>query len=153
MVISNRLKRAAEHVLKLIRELELQINAKASDDDLLRLYRTIELYVHTLPCGCGQPSKDKDNFGIVGVVHPTLSESLSSGSNYQMNTLDEKRNKKIIHNLETLKGWVTSEIDFDETKRADVIKQLHKIPQALKRLAMNVNNSSIYLVFFKFSLI
>lgn len=141
MVLSNRLKHAADYMLKLVREFELSLNSKASEDVLMRLYRTMEIYVHTLPCGCGHPTSDKENFGILGVVHPTLSESLSSSKYFQMNTLDEKRHKKIIHNLETLKGWITSEIDFDETKQSEIVKQLHKIPRALKRLANDVNIS------------
>jgi hypothetical protein len=127
-------------MLKLVREFELNLNSKASEDVLMRLYRTMEIYVHTLPCGCGHPTSDKEDFGIVGAVHPTLSESLGSTKSSRTNTLDEKRHKKILHNLETLKGWITSEIELDGTKQSEIVKQLYKIPRSLKRLAMDVNN-------------
>jgi len=141
MIVSNRLKHASDHMLKLIREFELNLNSKASDDILMRLYRTMEVYVHTLPCGCGHPTSDEEDFGILGIVHPTLSESLKATKSVRMNTLDEKRQKKILHNLETLKGWITTDIQFDETNQSEIVKQLHKIPRALKQLANDVNIS------------
>ncbi|CAF3717062.1 unnamed protein product [Rotaria sordida] len=142
MTLSNRLKNAADNMFKLIREFESNINSQISNEILMQQYRKMEEYVHTLPCGCGQKKPAVNNFGITGGVHATLSEVLNfSLSNLQMNALDEKRRKKIFHNLESLKNWITKDVDFDETKRFEIVKQLYKIARALRQLAFDVQPS------------
>ncbi|CAF4563953.1 unnamed protein product [Rotaria sp. Silwood2] len=142
MTLTNRLKNAADYMFKLIREFEFNINSKASDDILMQQYKKIEEYLHTLPCGCGQQKTNATNFGITGGVHATLSEVLNfSMPSLRMNSLDEKRRKKIFHNLESLKGWITKDIDFDETKRFEIVKVLYKIARALRQLAFDVQPS------------
>ncbi|CAF3351971.1 unnamed protein product [Rotaria sp. Silwood1] len=143
MTLSNRLKNAADYMFKLIREFEFNINSKLSDEILIEQYRKMEEYVHTLPCGCGQQkTTTNNNFNITGGVHATLSEVLNfSLPNLRMNSLDEKRRKKILHNLELLKSWITKDVDFDETKRFEIIKKLYKIARALRRMAFDVQPS------------
>jgi len=125
--------------LKLIREFELNINSKVSNDIIIELYRKMEQYIYTLPCGCGE---EASNHGVTGLVHPTLPELLNAPRfTARMNKLDEKRQKKILHNLESLKGWISKDIDFDEEKQFETVKQLHKIARALKQLAIDVKRS------------
>ena len=116
------------------------MHKNSSQDVLLQIYRQIEHYVHTFPCGCGElTTLSEDNYGRIGLVHPTLSEVLKAPKlTLRMNALDEKRQKKIAHNLESLKGWITSEIQFDQIDRVELIKQLMKIPRALQQLAVDV---------------
>ena len=121
--------------MKLIRDLEIQLNKKSAEDVLLQFYRKIEHYVHTIPCGCGQSTND----GLAGAVHLSLSELLLTPRwSIRTNPLDEKRHKKIVHNLETIKGWITSEIQFDQIDQVELIKQLNKIPRTLQQLALDV---------------
>lgn len=102
-------------------------------------YHKIEHYVHTLPCGCGKQSSSNENFGLTPVVHPTLSEYLNTTqSNIKMNSLDYKRRKKLLHNIDSLKGWISKEVDFDETKRFEIVKQLTKIARAFRQMAIDV---------------
>ena len=119
--------------MKLIREFELHVNKKSSDEILLQFYRKIEHYVHTFPCGCGQLT----NVGLVSVVHPTLAEWLMTPPRWstRMNSLDEKRQQKIIHHLETMKSWAPSDMQSDRT---EFLEQLKKIPHTLRQLALDV---------------
>jgi hypothetical protein len=101
----------------------------------------MEEYIHTLPCGCEELRSINDEHGLMNVVHLTLSDFLSSPKlNTRMNALDEKRRKKILYYLEALKNWISTEVDFDEAKRYEIVKELHKIARALKQLAIDVNN-------------
>ncbi|CAF1117580.1 unnamed protein product [Adineta ricciae] len=132
MILSNRLKRAAVHISHLIREFELNINSKVSSDVLLENYQQMEQYIYTLPCGCNAHD----------TVHSTLYELLTYPKlNLRMNNLDEKRRKKILHGLESLKTWITKEVDFKEQKIYETIKQLRKISRALRQLAIDVQPS------------
>jgi len=102
----------------------------------------MEHYIHTLPCGCGDQNVHDEGLGISGVVHSTLPELLNSPKfTARMNTLDEKRQKKIAHNLESLKAWISKDIEFDEEKKFETVKQLTKIARALKQLAFDVKYS------------
>jgi hypothetical protein len=102
-------------------------------------YRKLEHYVHTLPCGCGGQILDNENFSTTPVVHPTLWEILNSTyGNFKMNQLDSKRRKKILNNIEALKGWISKEIDFDETKRYEIVKELNKIARSFRQMAIDV---------------
>jgi predicted DNA-binding antitoxin AbrB/MazE fold protein len=75
----------------------------------------------------------------MGVVHSTLFESLNIPHiNGRMNILDEKRRKKVLHNLESIKSWISKEVDFDEGKRYEIVKELNKISRALRQLAIDV---------------
>ncbi|CAF4381885.1 unnamed protein product, partial [Adineta steineri] len=101
-------------------------------------YQKIKDYVHALPCGCGDESLNSENFGISPVVHPDLSEVLNaSTANYKMNTLDEKRRKKLLINLESVKAWVSKKMDFDESKRYDIVKELNKIARSFRQMAFD----------------
>jgi hypothetical protein len=103
-------------------------------------YQKIEEYIQTLPCGCGERSADGDNHGVSSVVHPTLYEILDSGmGNFKMNVLDTKRRKKILHNIQSLKSWISKDIDYDEEKRFEIVKELNKIARALRQMATDVN--------------
>ncbi|CAF1244784.1 unnamed protein product [Rotaria sordida] len=142
MNLSNRLKHASEHMLKLIREFESNVNSKVSNDILLQQYRKMEEYIHTLPCGCSQMKSTDNNLDIMGLVHATLSETLNfPKTNLRMNILDEKRRKKILHNLESLKIWISKEVDFDESKLYETVKELYKIARALRQLAIDAQPS------------
>ncbi|CAF4438038.1 unnamed protein product, partial [Rotaria magnacalcarata] len=52
IALSNRLKRISQHLFERIRDLELKMNSKVSNEALMEEYRKIEEYVHALPCGC-----------------------------------------------------------------------------------------------------
>ena len=75
--------------------------------------------------------------GVSGsTIHSTLPDLLNTPRwSIRMNSLDEKRHKKIVHNLETIKGWITSDIQSD---RVELLKQLNKIPRTLQQLAQDV---------------
>ena len=106
----------------------------------MKEYRKIEHYVHTLPCGCAEKTNDHENSCITSVVHPTLYELLDSPSpNIKMNHLDIKRYKKILNNLQSIKAWVSKEINFDESKRYEIVKELNKIARAFRQMATDVN--------------
>lgn len=142
--------------LKLIRQLETHLNKNSEDNILSQIYRQIEHYVHTFPCGCGELTTfNEENYGVIGVVHPTLIEILKASKlTLRTNSLDEKRQKKILHNLESLKGWITSDIQFDEINRLELIQQLMKIPRALQQLAVDVNRffiNDVYKFSFRFN--
>jgi len=105
-------------------------------------YHKIEHYVHTLPCGCGKQTSSNETFGLTPVVHPTLSEYLNTSQpNIKMNSLDLKRRKKLLHNLDSLKGWISKEIDFDEAKRFEIVKQLTKIARSFRQMATDAQPS------------
>jgi hypothetical protein len=102
----------------------------------------MEQYIYELPCGCGQTKCKQNDVDTMGLVHPNLSEALDLiKPNTRMNVLDQKRRKKISHNLESLKGWISTNIEFDENKRFEIVKELYKISRALKQLAVDVNIS------------
>jgi len=105
----------------------------------------MEEYVHSLPCGCGDQNVNDESLGVSGVVHSTLPELLSTPRfTARMNTLDEKRQKKVAHNLESLKAWISKDIEFDEEKKFETVKQLNKIARAFKQLAFDVKYSKYY---------
>jgi hypothetical protein len=102
-------------------------------------YKKIEHYVHTLPCGCAGQMLDNENFRTTPIVHPTLWEILNSThGNIKMNQLDYKRRKKILNNIEALKGWISKEIDFDEPKQYEIVKELNKIARSFRQMAIDV---------------
>ncbi|CAF1313663.1 unnamed protein product [Adineta steineri] len=138
MTLTNRFKHASDHIYKQIRQFEAKINAKVTNEVLTAEYQKIKDYVHALPCGCGDESLNSENFGISPVVHPDLSEVLNaSTANYKMNTLDEKRRKKLLINLESVKAWVSKKMDFDESKRYDIVKELNKIARSFRQMAFD----------------
>ncbi|CAF1333357.1 unnamed protein product, partial [Rotaria sordida] len=142
MTLSNRLKNASEYLYKQIREFESKINSKVSNEILMKEYRKIEHYVHTLPCGCAEKTNDHENSGITSIVHPTLYELLDSPStNIKMNQLDIKRYKKVFNNLQSIKSWVSKEISFEESKRYEIVKELDKIARAFRQMATDAQPS------------
>ncbi|CAF2056570.1 unnamed protein product [Rotaria magnacalcarata] len=142
MTLSNRLKHAANDMLKLIRDFEFNVNSKVSDEILIQKYQKLEEYIHTLPCGCNELKPTSNNLGVTETVHPSLSEVLTfSKSNNRMNTLDEKRRTRILHNLESLKIWISKACDFDEVKRYEIVKELYKIARTLRQLSIDVQPS------------
>jgi len=102
-------------------------------------YQKIEDYIDRLPCGCGDRTVDNENLNVRCAVHPTLWELLDGAPNIKMNQLDIKRRKKILHNLQSLKGWISKEIDYDETKRYEIVKELNKIADSIRKMAIDVN--------------
>jgi hypothetical protein len=105
-------------------------------------YQKMENYVDTLPCGCGGRTLDDGNLSTSILVHPTLWESLNANSsNIIMNQLDHKRRKKLVHDLNTFKGWISKQMDFDETKRYEIVKQLNKIARSFRQMAIDVNTN------------
>jgi hypothetical protein len=118
-------------------------------------YQKMEQYVDILPCGCGGNKSDNEELSAKPLVHPTLRELLdASPSNIKMNHLDYKRRKKLLHNVEALKGWISKQMDFDETKRYQIVKELNKIARAFKQMAIDVNkhfsNENYYYLNFVF---
>ena len=141
MVISNRLKRAAEKLTRCIRQFECQVNSKASSDVLAKAYRDMEHYLHTMSCGCEEQLSGKESFGNRPIIHPSIFELLQSNpTSVKLNVLDTKRRKKLLHHLESLKSWISKEIDFDESKSYETIKELKKIARALRQMATDVNS-------------
>ena len=59
----------------------------------------------------------------------------------KLNHLDIKRRKKLLHNIEALKSWISKEIDFDPAKQYEIIKELQKIARALRQMAIDVTDS------------
>ncbi len=102
--------------------------------------------MHDLPCGCGEKNAaTAESLGVSGAVHPSLSELLNAPRfSLRMNTLDEKRQKKIINNLESLSACISRDIEFNEEKKYEIIKQLHKIARALRQLAVDVKRSQYF---------
>ena len=116
------------------------MNSKVSNEVLMNEYRKIEHYIHTLPCGCGETVSNTENSDSTPTVHPNLYEVLDSTSpTSKMNLLDTKRQKKIRHNLESIKGWISRGIDLDETKQIEIIKELNKIARAFRQMAIDVS--------------
>jgi hypothetical protein len=106
-------------------------------------YQKIKEYVHGLPCGCAERNAAGDSFGNTPVVHPNLMEVLNSDPpNTKMNKLDEKRRKKLLHNIESIKVWISKTTDFDESKRYEIVKELNKIARSFKKMAIDVNRIS-----------
>ena len=100
----------------------------------------MEQYIHVLPCGCGAQGDADQNFGLMQLVHSTLSELLHlPRAHLRMNTLDEKRRKKILLNLESLQSWISKDLDFDENKRFETIKELNKMARVLQQMALDVS--------------
>lgn len=124
--------------MELIRQLENLFEKNSSNEILVQFYRRIEQYVHTIPCGCGQTKINEENFASMSSVHPPLSEMLTTPKWLaRMNSLDEKRQKKIVHHLETLKGWITANEQLD---RIEVMQHLNKIARTLQQLAVDVRH-------------
>lgn len=124
----------------MIRDFEFVLNSNVSNEILIQEYRKMEEYMSILPCGCADAKSNNDDLGISCVIHGTLVEILSfSKPNLRMNSLDEKRRKKVLHNLESLKSWISKDVDFDESKRYEIVKELNKIARALRQLAFDVN--------------
>ncbi|CAF1186321.1 unnamed protein product [Rotaria sordida] len=120
---------------KQIREFESKINSKMSNEILREEYKKIEHYVHTLPCGCAEETKD-ENFGTATIVHPSLYELLNSFQpTVKMNPLDLKRYKKILHNIQAIKTLVSKSVNFDELKPYEIVKDLNKVARAFQQMA------------------
>ncbi|CAF4328073.1 unnamed protein product, partial [Rotaria sp. Silwood2] len=142
MTISNRLKHVSEYLYKQVREFESKINSKVSNEILIEEYRKIENYIHTLPCGCAEEIKDGDTLGSTPMVHPTLYELLNSSSpTIKMNQLDIKRHKKLLHNIQSIRTWISKEVDFDESKRYEIVKDLNKMARAFRQMATDAQPS------------
>ena len=88
-------------------------------------YKKIENYIALLPCRCSQRPIDSENSNPPPRVHPTLDEFLKNFSNSKMNQLDTKRRKKILHNIESLRDWISKEVDFDQTKPHEIVKEFN----------------------------
>ena len=115
-----------------------------SSEVLMNEYHKIEHYVHTLPCGCAGQEADDGNFLTTPVVHLTLWELLeNTQANYKLNQLDFKRRKKILNNLESLKGLISKEIDFDQTEQYEIVKELNKIARSFRQMAIDVRMFTI----------
>jgi hypothetical protein len=69
----------------------------------------------------------------------------ASHAHLKMNTLDVKRRKKLLNNVQSVKGWISKEVDYDETKRFEIVKELNKIARAFRQMAMDVNINHIKL--------
>ena len=117
----------------------------------------MENYLHRLPCECAMKEMRQNQYCITS-IHSTLSEYLNVPQhNLRMNHLDEKRRKKILVHLESLKDWISKEIDFDESKCYETIKELNKIARALHQMAFDVKKRNSfffyrdYLSFFNIS--
>jgi len=83
---------------------------------------------------------DNQTSNVTHIVHPNLYDILDSNpGNLKMNELDIKRRQKILHNIESLKGWLSKDVDFDETKRYEIVKGLHKIIRSFRQMAIDVN--------------
>ncbi len=103
-------------------------------------YKKIENYIAILPCRCAQRPTDPENSSAPPKVHPTLYEFLNSTSNLKMNLLDIKRRKKILHNIVSLKDWMSKEVDFDQIKGHEIVKELNKIARSFRQMAIDVKN-------------
>jgi hypothetical protein len=111
-----------------------------SSEVLINEYRKIESYVHELACGCSERAATGESLGMTPVVHPNLTELLNgSTGSLKMNVLDIKRRKKLLNNAESIKAWISQEIDFDESKRFQIVKELNKIARAFRQMAIDVN--------------
>ncbi|CAF1359491.1 unnamed protein product [Rotaria magnacalcarata] len=139
MTLSNRLKHISEYLYEKIGALKMKINSKVSNEILMEEYRKIENYVHTLPCGCGEQKTSTDALSYTPIVHPNLSELLSCGptANTKMNNMDQKRRKKILYYLDVMKGWISRAADFDDSKRYETIKELYKIADVFRKMAID----------------
>jgi hypothetical protein len=117
------------------------MGSKASPEVLTNQYRAMEHYLHTLPCGCAErASASSDQVGATPTVHPTIYELLRSTSpGVKLNKLDVKRRKKLLHNIESLKSWISKEIDFDESRQHEIVKELQKIARSLRQMASDVS--------------
>lgn len=132
---------------KLIRNFENEVNKKSSEDILLKFYKEIDEYIRTIPCGCEHAKSGEGSFGMKGYVHPALSEVLQMNNfNWRMNVLDEKRRKKVVLNLETLKLTMAKELLFDEENLTEFIKKLYKMARSLKLLAKDVDFLCLFYV-------
>ncbi|CAF3824596.1 unnamed protein product [Rotaria sordida] len=142
MTLSNRLKNASAYLYEQICEFELKIDSKISNEILIEEYRKIQYYIHTLPCGCAEHIKEREIFGTTPVVHSNLYELLnSSQSTLKMNQLDIKRFKKILNNIQSIKTWISKEINFDVSQRYKIIKELNKIAHAFQQMATDAQPS------------
>ncbi|CAF0964525.1 unnamed protein product, partial [Rotaria sordida] len=142
MTLSNRLKNASAYLYEQICEFELKIDSKISNEILIEEYRKIQYYIHTLPCGCAEHIKEREIFGTTPVVHSNLYELLnSSQSTLKMNQLDIKRFKKILNNIQSIKTWISKEINFDVSQRYKIIKELNKIARAFQQMATDAQPS------------
>lgn len=113
-------------------------------------YKKIEHYVHLLPCACQEHNSSDEGSNSTSGIHPTLYELLNANQgSLKMNPLDVKRRKKILHNVQALKSWVSRDIDFDETKRYEIVKDLNKLARSFRQMAIDVN-SFVYLNFIRF---
>ena len=111
-----------------------------SNEVLMTEYRKIETYVHELACGCNERAATGESLGMTPVVHPNLTELLNAPfGTLKMNDLDIKRRKKLLNNAESIKAWISQEVDFDESKRFEIVKELTKIARAFRQMAIDVN--------------
>ena len=99
----------------------------------------MEDYLYQLPCGCTSRETRRNQFDGKSFVHSSLPEYLSlSPVNLRLNPLDEKRRKKVLLHLESLQNWISKEIEFDETRTFQTIKELNKIARVLQQMAFDV---------------
>ena len=117
------------------------MTSKEPIEVLANHYRAMEHYLHTLPCGCAeQATTSTGGFGTTPTVHPTIHELLKSTlPGVKLNHLDVRRRKKLLHNIESLKSWISKEIDFDQSRQYEIIKELQKIARALRQMALDVS--------------
>jgi hypothetical protein len=126
--------------LKQVGDFERKVNCKLPVDVLTEEYRKMEEYLHILPCGCTSKQTRAAQSTGMNLIHSTLTEYLSAPPiNLRMNTLDEKRRKKVLLHLESLQNWIATDIDFDESKCYETIKELTKIARVLQQMAVDVS--------------
>lgn len=129
--------------LKQVRRFELKVNKNVSNELLIDEYKRIEEYLHRLPCRCTSREDRRSALNSTNSIHSTLSEYLSvPQTNLRLNELDVKRRKKVLLHLESLRNWISKEIDFDQNKAYETVKQLNKIGRALQQMANDVRFSS-----------
>ena len=125
--------------MKYIRNFEMKLNSKEPIEALMAEYRRMEEYMGKIPCGCSDDQSGSDSLVTVSTVHQSLYELLGSAmASFKLNELDRNRRKKILHNIESLKNWISKDVDFDHTKSYETIKDLKKAARALELLAGDV---------------
>jgi hypothetical protein len=118
------------------------IDSNASEEVLMDFYKKMETYMQQLPCGCAEHAASEGSLGMSGAVHATLYEVLRSNpGNIKLNTLDEKRRKKILVNIESLNSWISNNTEFNESKQHDIVKELQKISRSLRQMATDVRHA------------
>ena len=127
----------------------MKVNQQVSYEILSEEFRKIEDYLKSLPCGCHQNVKFSrgNQFVTMNLIHRTLYDYLSNAAiNLRMNPLDEKRRKKILIHLDLIQNWISNDIEFDQTKPFETIKELQKIVRVIQQMSFDVNSFPFFSV-------